>query len=182
MLSIFIGATCAHAALINPTPRAPTVQHVDGMICRDGVCILEPDSMRPDPWVPTPRAGRVTGLCSHWNLQRGYGFIALVHENARVAAEMHGTARQMVFVHHSDISKETGFRSLTVGERVEFSIATHAENGKTKALEVTGPGGADVTGAPCPARRRSWRCTHMGDRSRSWPFPSTRWRPGERGR
>ena len=40
----------------------------------------------------------------------------------------------------------SGFRSLAEGEAVEFKAVT--ENGKTKAVDVTGPDGADVKGAP----------------------------------
>ena len=43
----------------------------------------------------------------------------------------------------------SGFRSLAEGEAVEFKTVT--ENGKTKAIDVTGPDCADVQGAPFKA-------------------------------
>jgi protein lin-28 len=51
-----------------------------------------------------------------------------------------------VFVHQTAIKVE-GFRSLAEGESVEFKIEQDA-NGKIKAVDVTGPDGSDVQGAP----------------------------------
>jgi cold shock CspA family protein len=51
-----------------------------------------------------------------------------------------------VFVHQTEIKTE-GFRSLADGEPVEFVPAVDT-NGRTKATEVTGPGGSSVQGAP----------------------------------
>jgi cold shock CspA family protein len=52
-----------------------------------------------------------------------------------------------VFVHQSEIQTQ-GFRSLADGESVEFVPAKDEKNGKIKATRVTGPGGAQVQGAP----------------------------------
>ena len=52
-----------------------------------------------------------------------------------------------VFVHQSDIYAP-GFRSLAEGEPLEFRLTTDARTGKTKAVDVTGPDGAYVQGAP----------------------------------
>ena len=41
-----------------------------------------------------------------------------------------------------------GFRSLAPGEEVEYVVGEL--NGRTHAVEVTGPGGAFVKGAPPP--------------------------------
>ena len=51
-----------------------------------------------------------------------------------------------VFVHQTEIKAE-GFRSLADGESVEFESETDS-NGRVKATKVTGPGGANVQGAP----------------------------------
>jgi CspA family cold shock protein len=51
---------------------------------------------------------RVTGTVKWFNDQKGFGFIE--HEGSKD-----------VFVHHSAIVAE-GYRSLTEGDRVEFSI------------------------------------------------------------
>ncbi len=64
---------------------------------------------------------------------KGFGFI--VPDNGD----------QDIFVHQTAINV-SGFRSLAEGEAVEFKTVT--ENGKTKAIDVTGPDGADVKGAP----------------------------------
>ena len=52
---------------------------------------------------------------------------------------------QALFVHQSAIHSQ-GFRSLMEGEDVEFN--TVEEGGKWKAIDVTGPAGDFVQGAP----------------------------------
>jgi len=54
-----------------------------------------------------------------------------------------------VFVHQTAIQME-GFRSLADGEQVEYKVETD-NNGRKKAVEVTGPDGAEVQGAPFKA-------------------------------
>lgn len=51
-----------------------------------------------------------------------------------------------VFVHQTAISTE-GFRSLADGEAVEYVVEID-NNGRRKAVQVTGPEGAEVQGAP----------------------------------
>mmetsp|Transcript_39724 Transcript_39724/g.93041 ORF Transcript_39724/g.93041 Transcript_39724/m.93041 type:complete len:166 (-) Transcript_39724:74-571(-) len=51
-----------------------------------------------------------------------------------------------VFVHQTSIIVD-GFRSLAEGESVEYTTETDG-NGRSKAVDVTGPGGVDVQGAP----------------------------------
>lgn len=70
-----------------------------------------------------------------FNTEKGYGFIAIDGED------------QDVFVHQSDIYAP-GFRSLAEGEKVEFRLMTDPKTGKSKAVDVTGPDGAYVQGAP----------------------------------
>ena len=41
-----------------------------------------------------------------------------------------------------------GFRSLAEEETVEFTVEEDAHSGKRKAVDVTGPGGADPKGSP----------------------------------
>jgi cold shock CspA family protein len=65
---------------------------------------------------------------------KGYGFIVPDDESGDI------------FVHQTSIKVE-GFRSLAENERVEFRVETD-KNGKKKAMDVTGPDGADVKGAP----------------------------------
>jgi len=80
-----------------------------------------------------------TGECKWFNSKKGFGFITPADGS------------EDVFVHQSAIHAE-GFRSLAEKEPVEFETATD-ENGRVKALNVTGPGGAYVKGAPKPAPR-----------------------------
>lgn len=51
-----------------------------------------------------------------------------------------------VFVHQTAINVQ-GFRSLAENEKVEFRTEEDS-NGRKRALDVTGPDGADVQGAP----------------------------------
>ena len=69
-----------------------------------------------------------------FNVQKGFGFIV---------EEGNGAEH---FVHQSAILCE-GFRSLADGEEVEFRVATD-DVGRTRAVDVTGPGGAEPQGAP----------------------------------
>jgi cold shock CspA family protein len=75
-----------------------------------------------------------TGKVKWFNSSKGYGFITP------------DDGADDLFVHQTSILAE-GFRSLREGEEVEFSVEV-SENGKTKALNVTSPGGGYVQGAP----------------------------------
>ena len=50
-----------------------------------------------------------------------------------------------IFVHHSAIGGD-GFKTLADGEAVEYEVEDGAEDGKPRAVNVTGPGGAKVQG------------------------------------
>jgi len=56
-----------------------------------------------------------------------------------------------VFVHQSAILAD-GFRSLAEKEPVEYELAKD-DSGRAKAINVTGPSGAPVKGAPKPRPR-----------------------------
>eukprot|EP00467_Chlorarachnion_reptans_P017489 CAMPEP_0114494876 /NCGR_PEP_ID=MMETSP0109-20121206/4893_1 /TAXON_ID=29199 /ORGANISM="Chlorarachnion reptans, Strain CCCM449" /LENGTH=193 /DNA_ID=CAMNT_0001671957 /DNA_START=21 /DNA_END=599 /DNA_ORIENTATION=- len=71
------------------------------------------------------------GKCVKYNRKKGWGFISPA-----------GGGKD-VFVHQASI-KAKGFRSLMKGEDVEFNVVV--KNGRTEAINVTGPGGADVKG------------------------------------
>uniref|UniRef100_A0A7S2I012 CSD domain-containing protein n=1 Tax=Helicotheca tamesis TaxID=374047 RepID=A0A7S2I012_9STRA len=75
-----------------------------------------------------------TGVVKWFDSTKGFGFI------------MPDGDGKDVFVHQTSIKAE-GFRSLADGEPVEFFIETD-DNGRTKAIDVTGPGGQNVQGAP----------------------------------
>jgi protein lin-28 len=73
------------------------------------------------------------GTVKWFNTQKGFGFI------------VPDDGSEDVFVHQTAIQAE-GFRSLADGEVVEFEV--EEENGRRKAVQVTGPDGANVQGAP----------------------------------
>ena len=77
------------------------------------------------------------GTVKWFNAEKGFGFITPDGGKADI------------FVHHTGILTD-GFRSLAEEERVEFDTTEH--NGKIKAINVTGPDGAQVKGAPKPRR------------------------------
>merc|ERR1711972_129057 len=76
------------------------------------------------------------GKVKWFDVEKGIGFI-----------EVEGD--QDYFVHQTAIYAP-GFRSLDEGEDVEFKVGVDDRTGKTKALEVTGPGGNYVQGVPRP--------------------------------
>mmetsp|Transcript_38876 Transcript_38876/g.68331 ORF Transcript_38876/g.68331 Transcript_38876/m.68331 type:complete len:128 (-) Transcript_38876:340-723(-) len=75
-----------------------------------------------------------SGSVKWFDTVKGYGFIMPDDESGDV------------FVHQTSIAVE-GFRSLAENERVEFRVEEDS-NGKRKAMDVTGPEGEDVKGAP----------------------------------
>ena len=76
-----------------------------------------------------------TGTCKWFDSSKGFGFIAVDGEESDI------------FVHQSEIYAP-GFRSLADGEKVEFKVSADDRTGKLRAVEVTGPDGAYVQGAP----------------------------------
>jgi len=89
----------------------------------------------PRKWEPevAPSEGKQIGTVKWFNSEKGFGF---------VAPESGGDD---LFVHQSAINAP-GFRSLMEGEMVEFKVVD--EGGKAKAIDVTGPNGGYVQGAP----------------------------------
>ncbi|XP_020115013.1 glycine-rich protein 2-like [Ananas comosus] len=75
---------------------------------------------------------RLKGTVKWFNDTKGFGFIAP------------DDGGEDLFVHQSSIKAE-GFRSLVEGEAVEFSVA-EGDDGRTKAVDVTGPDGLPVQG------------------------------------
>ncbi|KAL2651145.1 hypothetical protein R1flu_019273 [Riccia fluitans] len=75
-----------------------------------------------------------TGKVKWFNSSKGFGFITP------------DDVGEDLFVHQTSIHAE-GFRSLREGELVEFTVEV-GDDGRTKALDVTGPGGSYVQGAP----------------------------------
>lgn len=89
---------------------------------------------------------KVSGTVKWFNSQKGFGFITPADGGADL------------FVHQSAI-KATGFRSLAENEEVEYEVVT--EEGKQKAMNVTGPAGSNVKGdggrrGGAPSMPRKW--------------------------
>jgi cellular nucleic acid-binding protein/protein lin-28 len=74
-----------------------------------------------------------TGVVKWFNASKGFGFI------------IPDDGSEEIFVHQSHLKAE-GFRSLRESEKVEFDV-DDTEGEKTKAINVTGPGGANVLGS-----------------------------------
>lgn len=99
---------------------------------------------------PNP-AKRLTGTCKCWKMDKGYGFIQ-------------GSDGQDYFVLQTEI-KSAGFRSLAVGEQLEFERKESGRGGRPLAGNVTGPGGTNVQGDPRAAPGACFKflrgsCTH----------------------
>eukprot|EP00964_Phaeocystis_antarctica_P143134 scaffold108628_cov63-Phaeocystis_antarctica.AAC.1 len=93
------------------------------------------NSQAPRKWPDgeAPSEGKSIGSVKWFNVEKGFGFIAPQ------------SGGEDLFVHQSAIHSQ-GFRSLMEGEEVEFNMIE--EGGKYKAVDVTGPAGDFVQGAP----------------------------------
>eukprot|EP00735_Rhodelphis_limneticus_P008802 TRINITY_DN2284_c0_g1::TRINITY_DN2284_c0_g1_i1::g.6734::m.6734 TRINITY_DN2284_c0_g1::TRINITY_DN2284_c0_g1_i1::g.6734 ORF type:complete len:215 (-),score=52.00,sp/Q94C69/CSP3_ARATH/31.42/5e-28,sp/Q94C69/CSP3_ARATH/41.10/3e-06,CSD/PF00313.17/5.4e-24,zf-CCHC/PF00098.18/1.2e-07,zf-CCHC/PF00098.18/1.2e-07,zf-CCHC/PF00098.18/0.00084,zf-CCHC_4/PF14392.1/1.1,zf-CCHC_4/PF14392.1/0.4,zf-CCHC_4/PF14392.1/0.39,zf-CCHC_2/PF13696.1/0.32,zf-CCHC_2/PF13696.1/0.43,zf-CCHC_2/PF13696.1/4.9,OB_RNB/PF08206.6/0.03,zf len=91
------------------------------------------------------------GSVKWFSSRRGYGYI-----NPDDGSEA-------VFVHQTAIQKE-GFRSLREGEKVEYELSQD-ESGRSKAVNVSGPNGVDVEGAPRFPRTSRGRGRGRGGRT-----------------
>lgn len=80
------------------------------------------------------------GKVVSWMSGRGFGF---VEDDAD---------KKQHFVHFSALQTETGgYRALAVGQEVEFEVAAH--DGRTRAENVTAPGGAKLPSGPRPPQQ-----------------------------
>jgi len=119
------------------------IRRIPALVSRPGsVRLLAP---RPSPAAFASRSrsslfcaaqAKGTGTCKWFNVTKGYGFITP------------DDGSQDLFVHQTNILAN-GFRSLAEGEKVEFVVESSAD-GRTKAVDVSGPEGAFVQGAPSP--------------------------------
>ncbi|CAA6655967.1 unnamed protein product [Spirodela intermedia] len=83
---------------------------------------------------------RSTGKVKWFNGTKGFGFITP------------DDGGEELFVHQSSI-KSAGFRTLAADETVEYCVS-EGDDGRIKAVDVTGPGGAPVEGQA--QRESSW--------------------------
>lgn len=93
-----------------------------------------------DSLAQQPAGPRHEGVCKWFNATKGFGFITPLSPQEGVGAG------EDLFVHQSNIASE-GFRSLREGESVEYDTET-SPDGRTKAINVTGPKGSPPQGAP----------------------------------
>ncbi len=119
-------AATASGFALGPVATAPRALAVHS-IGRAALCTMQEDA--------ADGAEPMVGTCKWFNVEKGYGFIAVTGED------------RDIFVHQSDIYAP-GFRSLAEGEPLEFRVETDDKTGKLKAVDVTGPEGAYVQGAP----------------------------------
>jgi cold shock CspA family protein len=88
-------------------------------------------------------SNRKTGHVKFFNSQKGFGFI-IPNE------PIEGEAQAEIFVHHTSIYNNGGFRSLAEGEEVEFDLVQGPKG--LQATSVTGPNGGPVKGDPRAGR------------------------------
>ncbi|KAL0702718.1 hypothetical protein Bca4012_058840 [Brassica carinata] len=94
-------------------------------------------------------AARSTGTVNWFSDAKGYGFIAP------------DDGGEELFVHQSSIFSD-GFRTLTVDEPVEYAIAI-GNDGKTKAVDVTAPGGGSLNKKEMNSRGNGGSCFSCGE-------------------
>ncbi|RIA78702.1 cold-shock' DNA-binding domain-containing protein [Glomus cerebriforme] len=82
--------------------------------------------------------GRKQGKVKFFNCQKGYGFIIPYNLGINEKVE--------VFVHHTAIHNNGGFKSLAEGEDVEFDLIKGPKG--LQAANVSGPNGISVKGDP----------------------------------
>lgn len=144
LLAALDGGTADTAAAGAERPSSDVLSS-DGMLS-NGV----PADKRAPAAGPRSASGtRLSGRCAKWNVRKGFGFIA------PDGASSDGSPMEDIYVHQRAIIAE-GFRSLQVGEPVEFERSVMAD-GKPHAVRVTGPAGADVVGQAAPRAPRTPR-------------------------
>jgi len=92
----------------------------------------------------TSSVTRHTGRVKFFNSVKGFGFIIPDDQAGQENIEE-------VFVHHTAIQNEGGFKSLGEGEEVEYDLVQGPKG--MQASNVSGPGGASVKGDPNAGRR-----------------------------
>ncbi|KAI9361548.1 cold-shock' DNA-binding domain-containing protein [Pilaira anomala] len=84
---------------------------------------------------------RYKGRVKFFNSTKGYGFI------------LSDSEQNEVFVHHTAIQNNGGFKSLAEGEQVEYDLVQGPKG--MQASNVTGPNGSPVQGDPRTQQRSS---------------------------
>ena len=99
-----------------------------------------------------PESERYNGRIKWFNNSRGYGFLSYRGSDG---------SDKDVFVHFSAINcqNDNGFRTLTQGEYVSFSLADSNKPGQLQASNITG-----VNGGPLLSEQREQNRQSRGDR------------------
>jgi len=92
----------------------------------------------------TSTSTRKTGRVKFFNSTKGFGFIIPDDQAGQQSIEE-------VFVHHTAINNDGGFKSLAEGEEVEYDLVQGPKG--MQAANVSGPGGLPVQGDPSAGRR-----------------------------
>jgi cold shock CspA family protein len=89
---------------------------------------------------------KITGTVKWFSSRKGFGFVAPTSDNA--------PSKDEIFVHHSGLQMVEGaYRTVAEGTEVEFETEKD-ENGKLKAVNVTGVGGAPLVPPKREKRRQ----------------------------
>jgi len=94
---------------------------------------------------------RQVGIVKCFSNKLGYGFITYTDEN---------NVSHDVFVHHTSIKpRRTSYRTLTMGEYVEFSLAELKNNNQKQAVDITGPANGPLLSDSVNEFRTNYRNT-----------------------
>ena len=94
---------------------------------------------------------RQVGIVKWFSNNLGYGFITYTDEN---------NVSHDVFVHHTSIKpRRTSYRTLTMGEYVEFSLAELKNNNQKQAVDITGPANGPLLSDSVNEFRTNYRNT-----------------------
>ena len=94
---------------------------------------------------------RQVGIVKWFSNKLGYGFITYTDEN---------NVSHDVFVHHTSIKpRRTSYRTLTMGEYVEFSLAELKNNNQKQAIDITGPANGPLLSDSVNEFRTNYRNT-----------------------
>ena len=97
---------------------------------------------------------RNVGIVKWFSNKLGYGFITY-SDNNNVSHD--------VFVHHTSIKpRRTSYRTLTMGEYVEFALAELKNNNQKQAINITGPANGPLLSDSVNEFRTNYRNTHSG--------------------
>lgn len=132
-LAVAIGVLCALILSSSPLQTSAWVipSPIAGLTQRTTPATIDTRRYLSD----SPDDGGVRkGTVKWFDTLKGFGFIAP------------DDGSDDVFVHQTAIRME-GFRSLADGESVEYQVEVD-QNGRRKAVQVTGPEGGEVQGAP----------------------------------